>query len=189
MYVLCCIIFVRFDSFQMFLSSYRQQGSTDNRGETTSSRTATSSFSNSTHRTHQRKSDSRPTWDCTATVFVLRPVETNLPLRFTKLWQFRYLRSGSAPPPLQTVAAFGGPYYSPDTSLISITGASTDTADSGDNATCSSPPAADNACFTVAQMSTLNKIFDKNQSVCVLGCLYWLGRCMGTVIAVLPAAD
>lgn len=92
-------------------------------------------------------------------------------------------------PPLQIVAAFEGAYYSPDTSLISITGASADTADSGDNGTCSSPPPADNACFTVAQMSTLNKTFDKT-SLCVFWdvCIEW-GSGMAMVIAVLPTAD
>lgn len=71
-------------------------------------------------------------------------------------------------PPLQIAAAFEGAHYSPDTSLISIMGASTDAADSGDNATCSSPPSVDNACFTVAQMSTLNKTFDKTRL-----CVFW----------------
>lgn len=33
-------------------------------------------------------------------------------------------------------------------------------ADSGDKAGCCSPPSSDNACFTVAQMSTLNKTFE-----------------------------
>ena len=41
--------------------------------------------------------------------------------------------------------------------------------DSGDNGACSSPPSTDNACFTVAQMSTLNKTFEKKPACVCLG--------------------
>ena len=109
------------------LLSYRQQGSTDNREETTSLKTETSSFSNLTRRMHQRKSDTRTICLFTSlTAFVTPPplfcclclawhplpqsdslfpgpVESGPPSepkhRFSKLWQLCYLRSGSAPTP------------------------------------------------------------------------------------------
>lgn len=64
---------------------------------------------------------------------------------------------------LQIVEAFQEPYHSHDASLISIMYAKPDTFDSEDNVACCFLNLTDNACFTLIQMSTLNKIFDKTK--------------------------
>lgn len=81
---------------------------------------------------------------------------------------------------LQIVEAFQEPYYSHDTSLISIMYAKADTFDSEDNVALLLFESTDNACFTVLQMSTLNKTFDKTSlgvfgDVCI-DCL-WCAEC------------
>lgn len=172
--MVCClaVVFVCWD-LRFFFSPlfYRQLVNTDSRAETTPWRTETSSFSNSTHQTRPRKSDpqsERPPFLSLAQRALSRRSPVAPPCQSSGSTLTALLFKIRIGPPLQIVAAFEGAYYSPDTSLISITGASADTADSGDNATCSSPPPADNACFTVAQMSTLNKTFDKTRL-----CVFW----------------